>query len=128
MITLNPTLPPVPAIDASQTTTAGKLEWPSELPPPEPQGQCERSRLVTGSLPAWRVERLLRHWADRAQRLKEASADESSALNTTEAFRLESMQWAVEDCVRDLRADMARANKRQPEENEKAQPRPESGR
>jgi len=50
MITLTPTLPPVQAIDASQTTSARKLEWPSELPPPEPQGQCERSRLATGSL------------------------------------------------------------------------------
>lgn len=103
-----------------------RLSWKapvsSGLRPPEIAAQPGSLGVVGGSLPGWRVERLLRHWADRAQRLKEASADESSSLNTTEAFRLESMQWAVEDCMRDLRADAARATERQPEENKADMP------
>jgi hypothetical protein len=102
MITLNPTLPPVPAIDASQTTTARKLEWPSELPPSEPQGQCERSRLATGSLPAESVQLLIVKWLERC----EAYADKSDPRAHP--------TWT---CLCDLRAEMARANKRQPEEN-----------
>lgn len=73
--------------------------------------------VATGSLPVLSVQGLLEKWSALAGRLKDKSAEESHSLNTREAFRWESMQWMVEDCIKDLRAELARATERQPEEN-----------
>lgn len=103
MITLNPTLPPVPAIDASQTTTARKLEYPSELPPSEPQGQCERSRLVTGSaLPGdagtWSIGDPNNPSRDDAMSGSEEAARKNAAAISRDLEKVTAV-WHGADCV-----------------------------
>ena len=84
-------------------TTHEAAAWPSGLPLIEPQGQCERSRLATGSLPVSRAEALCEEWEVFALAL-ECNADTHGA----ETVRL---------LVKDLRREMVLSYPRQPEEN-----------
>ena len=79
------------------------LSVPSELPPSEPHGQRERSGLATGSLPVSSAEALCYRWEAEAQRCGE-QADVANCLI---------------ECAHDLRRELARANQRQPEENDR---------
>ena len=78
----------------------------SALPPPEPQGQRERSRPATCSLPVALVEDVATLMTDCAPQVTQWQA-----------------QWLVA-LAAELRAHAAAASKRQPAENAKDEPRP----
>ena len=76
-----------------------EAEAASALPPPEPRGSCERSRLATCSLPVSLVEDVATLMADCAPQVTQWQA-----------------QWLVA-LAAELRAHAAAASKRQPAEN-----------
>lgn len=79
---------------------------PSELPPPEPQGQRERSGLATGSLPVLerRMLELDAEWNE--------TAAEHARVQGLDAI---AKHYAIK--AQRLRRDLGRAIERQPEEN-----------
>lgn len=89
----------------------------SALPPPEPQGHCERSRLATCSLPVSSVEMLCGLWGSAALARDAEARRARREGNIDEVLPLENAADAYRRCVQMLRAEMEAANKRQPEEN-----------
>jgi hypothetical protein len=90
---------------------------PSALPPPEPQGHCERSRLATGSLPVSSAEALLESYEAHA-----AGNDRDAAVqrrlgsqSLAELYENNAVIWRK--AAEMLRRHMASPTERQPEEN-----------
>jgi hypothetical protein len=102
----------------SYTEAVREILHPSALPLSEPQGQCERSGLATCSLPVSSVERLLAKWEARA---KQSAVVMSHNPRLGMDYRIEIA--ATQRCLDDLRAEMAAATERQPEENVNDEPR-----
>jgi hypothetical protein len=123
---LNPTLPAVPAIDASQTTKARPLQWPSELPPPEPQGQRERSGLATCSLPVSSAEALLLRWHLEAAQMHSHARHWGKNNEPTIAGLCRGTADGIRKCLQELRRELGISDPRQPEENKVISTNPET--
>jgi hypothetical protein len=100
-----------------------KLYAPSALPPSEPQGGSERSRLATCSLPAGSAHlfTLADKWDNRASHIDlEAEWLQSRDSRRATEYRTRAMHWR--SAAEELRAEIVVASRRQPEETEKGEP------
>jgi len=105
---------------SNEPTFTGKFTHRGEpiYSPAGPAGA--RCAVPTGSLPAASVNSLLSHWETELRRLR-ALAREELNEDIVADYLVALRQW--ERCIEDLRAEMARANLRQPEENNRDEAR-----
>ena len=87
-----------------------RLAGMSALPPPDPQGSCERSRLATGSesVPVCELLRLAGSWREHAKSMTAGS----------------KLKLALDSCAMDLHRLADSWTERQPTPNGADQPRP----
>jgi hypothetical protein len=105
----------------SYTEAVRELRHPSAEAPPEPQAQSARCSVATGSLPVSSVHLLLSRWHAEAAKGHQCAKAWGSPGNPAPFHQ--GWAQALEHCIEELRAEMASANKRQPEENTEASER-----
>lgn len=85
------------------------------------KGHCDVS---TGSLPVSSAEALCRDWKKRIKIARDLRGLQHKQGNKASSRRWRMRADAIEQCVEDLRREMARATVRQPEENNGSQTQP----
>lgn len=91
----------------------------SALPPSEPQGTRERSRLATGSLPVSSVNKIVLAWEKKRDDLTaRAGVDELFESGRDRATRDRLRASDINSCIQEMRAEIVRAIARQPAENQ----------
>lgn len=103
---------------SDQIDASGEALAASALPPGEPQGHCERSRLATCSPAVVDAEALEQWLTDRIAALQKERETAHKCNVYSHAERCKNYAAAYEAVKLEIRRRMGRASERQPQEND----------